>query len=232
MSKGVLGLGCSYTWGEGLYYYSDLESLPFSENHEFDYNKVTPAMMLYKDRYKYTNLVADYLNTWCWTNLGNGGTIQSITEEYMGNDFSNRDKFNMEDFKLMIFQFTEYYRDFNGSDGDKKSLILSQINMVDSLCSKFEKIGVKVISFSWFDDISTHPLYIEKFKDRHMDIELDNIVKPSFDFFLRDDMFNITIQSDFAKKGFQKNDLHFNKKGHKLISNLIIKKLEQDNFKI
>ena len=58
MSKGVLGIGCSYTWGEGLYYYSDLDNLPFKSSHHFDPDTVTPAMMLYKDNNKFIKLVA------------------------------------------------------------------------------------------------------------------------------------------------------------------------------
>ena len=231
MSKGVFGLGCSYTWGEGLYYYSDLENLPFSEEHYFDYNNITPSMMLYKDRFKYTQLVADYLNTWCWTNRGNGGSIRSSINDYARREFINNDKFKYSDFKLLIYQFTEYYRDSSDGMSDYE-LIESQINLVDDLCSDFEEAGVKVITLSWFDNIPQHPTYLSKFKNRHLDIEFDNIVKPGFDYFLRDDEYNMTIQSDFSKKGFQKNDLHFNKKGHRLIADLIIKKLEQDNFKI
>ena len=36
MEKGIACLGCSYTWGEGLYFYSELEDLPFKEKHGFD----------------------------------------------------------------------------------------------------------------------------------------------------------------------------------------------------
>ena len=43
MSKGILGVGCSFTWGEGLYFYSKLKNLPFKENHEFINSEITSA---------------------------------------------------------------------------------------------------------------------------------------------------------------------------------------------
>lgn len=234
MSKGVLGLGCSYTWGEGLYYYSDLENLPFEEYHSFDPKKVTSSMIFYKDKYKFTELVSNYLNTWSWTNRGNGGSIKSIVDVYARQQFFHEDAFNISDFKLMIFQFTEAWRDNhildNSGFADINKIILDQIEMVDNLCLDFEKEGVKVVTFSWFDEFPEHPLYQEKFKNRHIDITVDGITKPSYDFFLRHDEFNMTIKSDFEKKGYQKNDLHFNKRAHRIIADLIIDKLKKDNF--
>lgn len=227
MSKGILGIGCSYTWGEGLYYYSELDNLPLKPSHEFNPSEVTPAMMLYKDNNKFIKLVADYLNTWWWTNRGNGGTNVSAIKFYLDDAFINKDLFKINDFKLMIFQFTHYGRSaFDGVD------IEEQINLVNDKCNEFENNGVKVISFCWDEDIPKHTLYKKLFKNRHIDITINNITKEGFDYFVWNDEFNITVQSDFIDNGFQKNDLHFNKKGHRLIADLIIDKLEEDNFKL
>ena len=234
MSKGVFGLGCSYTWGEGLYYNSELDDLPFNSYHNFDPSKITPAMMAYKDKNKFTNLVAEYLNTWSWTNRGNGGSILGTVDDYIKNQFYDRDKFRTNDFKLLIYQFTEQYRDFHPNTKFKNidELIKLQIKKIDELCTEFESNGVKVVTFSWFEEIPNHSDYIKLFKDRHIDIQINNEIKSGFDYFIRNDKYNITIQSDFKKNGLQKDDLHFNKKGHRIIADLIIKKLQQDNFKI
>ena len=227
MSKGILGVGCSFTWGEGLYYYSDLDNLPFKENHEFNPSEVTPAMMLYKDNNKFIKIVADYLNTWWWTNRGNGGTNVSAIKWYLDDEFINKDLFKINDFKLMIFQFTHAGRStFDGVS------IEEQINMVDKKCKQFENQGVKVVSFCWDEDIPSETLYQSLFKDRHIDISMDGITKPGFDYFVWNDSFNLTIASDFKEQNIQKNDLHFNHNGHRLIADLIIKKLKSDNFKI
>lgn len=224
MSKGVLGLGCSYTWGEGLYFYSDLDNLPFSENHVFDYNKVTPAMMLYKNKHRFIDLISNHYNTWCWVEPGNGGANMQFCD-YIETDFKNRDKFNYNDFSLLVFQFTQVSRDLkNGID------IYTQIKTVNDICKEFENNGVKVVSFCWDEEIPSSTLYKKLFKNRHIDISIDGTTKPSFDYFIWNDEYNITVASDFKGKNLQKNDLHFNKKGHRLIADLIIKKLKEDNF--
>ena len=226
MSKGVFGLGCSYTWGEGLYYYSDLDNLPFKSEHHFNPDSITPAMELYKDNNKFIKLVADYLNTWWWTNRGNGGTNMSNLT-YAKEGFYTYDKFKRTDFKLMILQFTNYGRDYcNGIEAE------TQIKEADKVCKDFEKDGAKVITFCWDEEIGESDTYYNLFKKRHIDIEVDGIVKSAFDYFIWNDEYNITVQSDFIKDGFQKNDLHFNLRGHKIIADLIINKLKKDNFTI
>ena len=40
----------------------------------------------------------------------------------------------------------------------------------------------------------------------------------------------ITVARDFMEMGLQKNDKHFNKKGHQYIAQSIIKKLKNDKF--
>lgn len=227
MSKGVLGLGCSYTWGEGLYYYSDLDGLPFKHLHEFNPDDVTPSMLFYKNKHRYIQLVSDYLNTWNWVNMGNGGTNIRIIEDYVDDWLFDREKLRISDFKLMIFQFSHFGRDdFEGRDAEE------QIQIVDTACKKFERNGIKVITFCWDEEIPSRNSYKKLFKDRHIDITIDNVTKPAFDYFIWNDDFNITVASDFKSKNLQVNDLHFNKKGHRIIADLIIKKLNNDNFKI
>jgi hypothetical protein len=222
MKKGVLGIGCSYTWGEGLYYYSDLENLPFRPLHEFNPSEVTPAMMLFKDNHKFIKLVADYLNTWGWTNRGNGGTNESAIKFYLEDEFVNKDLFKINDFQLIIFQFTHVSRSI--SDGIDME---TQIKMVDEKLKEFENNGVKVITFCWDEEIPNSTLYKKLFKNRHIDITIDGETKPGFDYFVWNNKFNITIASDFEKKGYQKNDLHFNLRGHEIIADLIIDKLKK-----
>ena len=53
MSKGIFGLGCSFMWGEGLYFYSNLDNLPFNEYHNYDFSKITNGMIQYKNKYRF-----------------------------------------------------------------------------------------------------------------------------------------------------------------------------------
>ena len=57
ISKGIFGIGCSYMWGEGLYYYSTLPDLPpKSMNHSFDGEHIRDTHCSFKNKYTCTPL--------------------------------------------------------------------------------------------------------------------------------------------------------------------------------
>ena len=62
--KGILFGGCSFTWGQGLYHYSNLSNLPASsENRTFNSRVITEAMIRHKNSIRFPRLVANHLNT-------------------------------------------------------------------------------------------------------------------------------------------------------------------------
>ena len=225
MSKGVFGFGCSYTWGEGLYFYSNLDGLPFKAIHEFDGKELRPPHLLYKDKHTFINLVAENYNTWSFAGGGNGGdNIFSFKQKINSTFFDTN--FHNSDIGLVIFQFTQIFRNEN-YDMDE------QIDYIDYHLNKWESMGIKCVTISWPYEIPDSDNYKNKFKHRHVPIEFNDRIYNNFEEIIgMGDSSNITIASDFAKKGFQKNDDHLNLKGHRLIADSIIKKLEQDNFKI
>lgn len=241
VTKGVLGIGCSFMWGEGLYFYSNLANTPkLKKNHQFDGpDTLTEAHIQFKNKNRFLRLVADEYGMWDMSNIGNGGSnVRNITD-YVREFLIKPNKCSITDFGLIIYQFTSPDRDFINErrtddgwlTGDSMP-IEDQIEYVNTNITDWESKGVKVVTLSWYDEFPNHPLYQKYFKDRHVDIEVDGDVKNSFEYFLHKDKYNITISSDFASKGFQQNDIHFNPKGHKCIANSIIKKLKNDNWKL
>ena len=237
MSKGVLGVGCSFTWGEGLYFYSDLENLPFKENHEFIPSEITAAMRSYKDKHRYIQLVSDELNTWCHTNNGNGGSnwmsnmfLQDILDESQKcsvrgtnryDDTLKLENYKVTDFDLLIYQFTNPQRNYHKYDGFEDAVI-----QTDKILRKFEDNGVKVLTISWDWEIPINSdNYKELFKHRHVDITYNGTTHPYFHFLTHDDNYNLSIRSDFYKQGLQKNDEHLNKRGHFVIKENIMNNL-------
>jgi hypothetical protein len=73
--KGIVFGGCSFTWGQGLYFYSDLNRLIYPDN-EFTYNakNVTYSHIKYKDTIRYARLVANHFKTFECFKTGNGGS--------------------------------------------------------------------------------------------------------------------------------------------------------------
>jgi len=118
MIKGLLFGGCSFTWGQGLYHYSNLSNLPAtSENHSFNSKAVTEAMIRHKNSLRFPRLVANQLNTFevCKEDvgflLGNGGS-EDETFDFFNYIFNVERRFSYQDFSHIIIQLTNPYRSY------------------------------------------------------------------------------------------------------------------------
>jgi hypothetical protein len=116
--KGLLFGGCSFTWGQGLYHYSNLSNLPAtSENHSFNSKVVTEAMIRHKNSLRFSRLVANDLNTFevCKEDVGqlsgNGGS-EDETFAYFDYLFNVERKFSYNDFSHIIIQLSNPYRNY------------------------------------------------------------------------------------------------------------------------
>jgi hypothetical protein len=239
--KGILGIGCSFLWGEGLYYYNILsQNYPkLSKTHNFvGTDKLTHAHIKFKNKNRFLQIVSDNYGMWNISNIGNGGSNVRNIQDYVDAHLVNTNSVGIRDFDLIIYQFTSSDRDFinqrrdaDGSLTGDTMPVETQIEFINDKITQWENLGIKVVTLSWYPEFPNHPLYKKYFKNRHVDIEVDGEVKNSFEYFLMDDKYNITIKSDFSKIDLQTNDMHFNMKGHKCIANSIIKKLNDDNWK-
>ena len=119
--NGILFAGCSFTWGQGLYYYSDLKRIPTMEEWNFDYSLMTDALIGFKDSVRYPRLVADHFKTFEVCLDTNGCSDEdSLQFIKLALDIENRKpgsfgylthkKFKFEDISYVIFQTTQPYR--------------------------------------------------------------------------------------------------------------------------
>ena len=121
--------GCSYTWGQGLYFYSNLPNLYNPKDiYEFPGHKVTEAQIRFKNTLYYPRLVANHFNTFEVTKPFNGGSddesfdffqhIFNNPNEVFSPKKEKRDifiskalnEFNYEDFDYIIIQLSGTYR--------------------------------------------------------------------------------------------------------------------------
>jgi hypothetical protein len=129
VTKGMIFAGCSYTWGQGLYYYSNLETLRDQEN-PWGYSRwiANPAHHLFKESVRYPRLVANHFNSYEIVHPENGGANDVIVE-YWKNCFTNREKdaeilteahgivpakveqIEYEEVSHVVFQLTQWMRD-------------------------------------------------------------------------------------------------------------------------
>ena len=119
--NGILFAGCSFTWGQGLYYYSDLKRIPTMKEWNFDYSLMTDALVNFKNTVRYPRMVANHFETFEVCRDTNGGsdelsvqfikTAFDMDDKINGSfDYLTKQKFKYEDISYVIFQTTQPYR--------------------------------------------------------------------------------------------------------------------------
>lgn len=125
--KGMIFAGCSFTWGQGLWYYSDLPNIPKNEDYIFGRVKMPDAAYKFKDTIRFPRLVANHFKTFEVVKWGNGGCEDesfSFLNELFGlqrkeSHITNK-SFNYGDIDYIVYQFSELYRnvfkfEYNGN---------------------------------------------------------------------------------------------------------------------
>lgn len=121
--------GCSFTWGQGLYFYSDLPNLynPTSI-YKFPGHKVTSAQLKFKNTLYYPRLVANHFNTFEVVKDLNGG-CEDETFDFFNQIFkseknivsSNNNNYTYGDFDYIVVQLSAILRNkFNFSINGKQ----------------------------------------------------------------------------------------------------------------
>jgi hypothetical protein len=114
--KGILFGGCSFTWGQGLYYYSDLPNLEEPEPFKYDPSKVLKSHRRFMESKRFPRLVANYFGTFEVVKKENGGS-EDETFRFFDRLFSEPgsekhgyitdETFNYEDFDYLILQVSQ-----------------------------------------------------------------------------------------------------------------------------
>lgn len=116
--KGIIFAGCSFTWGQGLYYYTDLENQIVMEDCNFNQSNITDAQIKMKNTLYFPRLVANHFNTFEVVKPTNGGSeytsynfVNSLFDgSNKNNSFILHSDFYYEDFDYLIFQTSQLGR--------------------------------------------------------------------------------------------------------------------------
>jgi len=73
ITKGILFAGCSFTWGQGLYYYSNMSTLKEPPPDAYNWELVTDAHNKFRKTLYFPRLVANHFNTYEVSMIQNGG---------------------------------------------------------------------------------------------------------------------------------------------------------------
>jgi len=117
--KGIIFGGCSFTWGQGLYFYSDLENLtyPAGEN-VFNGEDLKLSHIKFRETLYYPRLVANHFNTFETFKNANGGSEDEtfqffkfvFEEKNRTADHISYEKYNHHDFDYMVIQLSQMWR--------------------------------------------------------------------------------------------------------------------------
>lgn len=252
--KGILFGGCSFTWGQGLYFYSELPNL-YNPKNIFEYrrDKVTTAQIKFKNTLYYPRLVANHFNTFEVVKDLNGGS-EDETFEFFKDVFKH--KYIYADFDYIVIQLSailrnKFYFQLNGrtfstilNSNDSnilhyikinnytfedcyKQFIKQQYERLKSELIYYETKGIKIKIMLWFDDLLNHIKSDNFFNDKLVRLNYNG---KTFDTVLElGDSYNeMYIISDpyFIDKKY--NDYHPSKLLHKVIADGIIKSIETD----
>lgn len=149
--KGMVFAGCSFTWGEGLYFYHDMDKshIPLKQK-KFDESKLKSKDFLYKDTLRFPRLVANHFNTFEIVQWSNGGSDDSSV--YFINEVLNIHetdklcdyKFDFDDIEYVIIQTTQPQRSTFQFTLDNKKYTF-QIGNEDETYYTWNKHGGKVV---------------------------------------------------------------------------------------
>ena len=78
--KGIAFAGCSFTWGQGLWYYSNLPSIREQQLNSYDANLVDFTHRMHSATLRFPRLVADHFGTWELVHHSNGGSLDKILD--------------------------------------------------------------------------------------------------------------------------------------------------------
>jgi len=174
--KGMIFAGCSFTWGQGLYYYSNLDTLKEPLPDHYDKNLVKHAHIKFKESVRYPRLVADHFNTFEFVHPENGGSNQGAVH-WWKNTLTNREpgawygghhipQIDYSEVSHVVFQLTQWQRDnfFMKVDGD------AQTHEIPFHCTHQEQYRDKF--FKWLD---TQQISLGTWIQNYIQAGLDNV---------------------------------------------------------
>ena len=173
--------GCSFTFGEGLQYFSNLPSVVIPQIHEFDYFELRHSQYRFIQNNRYSKLLADKLGTIDVNASGNGGTnneiYNALLELYNTKNEPNQDRMAylnetfvpLCDVKVIVVQLTNIFRDVIELDGKLYPLQ----NMAPTFDDYVEMCIKPNMSFDSFIERAAKHL-LDKFKELFIKIETEN----------------------------------------------------------
>lgn len=122
--KGMAFAGCSFTWGQGLWYYSNMSTVEHMKDNNYFPHMVSYTHRAFAQSNRYPRLVANHFNSFELCQPFNGGSNSSMLdywEKVALSDTENENTkitsknercpvYNIKDIECFILQFTQWPR--------------------------------------------------------------------------------------------------------------------------
>jgi len=116
--KAIAFAGCSFTWGQGLYYYSNLPTLVEPQAYVYDRSVLKETHIEFMKSFRFPRIVANHFETFELTQPFNGGATYSILDWWKC-AFSEKDnalqdyptlRYDYSDISHVVYQCTQWQR--------------------------------------------------------------------------------------------------------------------------
>ena len=121
VTKAMIFAGCSFTWGQGLYYYSNLPTLQEPPPDQYDPMMVKRSHKEFMKSVRYPRLVANHFNTFELVHPQNGGSNEGAVNWWRACLTTTEDNTNVHGLRVqpykhsevshLVFQLTQWQRD-------------------------------------------------------------------------------------------------------------------------
>ena len=166
--KGFLFIGCSFTWGQGLYYYSNLESVKEPLPNTFDMSILTEGQLRYMYANRFPRLVANHYNTFELVNGGNGGGDMSNCE-YWTHMLGKHSLYPFSDYSNIVFQLSQPHRNWTTFEYEGKKYKFNAFAVGEKDYDKNFDVFTK-----WLE---SNNLNIDSWNELHIKQSLDYVKK-------------------------------------------------------
>jgi hypothetical protein len=126
-AKGIVFAGCSFTWGQGLYYYSNLPTLVEPPPYAYDRSLLKETHIEFMKSVRFPRLVANHFETFELVQPFNGGATYSILDWWNSSFEKEKNalqdlptsRYDYSDVSHVVYQCTQWHRSnaipkFNG----------------------------------------------------------------------------------------------------------------------
>ena len=173
--KAMAFAGCSFTWGQGLWYYTNLDELPADPHYGYDPAQLKALHHVYREKWRWPSQVADHFGTVAITHYQNGGANDQIVD-YWTACFKNRNAVPVRSFHWKVGQ-VDRSRPLNYSD---VSDFVFQITNWARSSIKFPVDGKEEtidVQTTWDKHSKYHEPFLNWFDQQNIELSSPNMSK-------------------------------------------------------